>query len=621
MPATTAYGVDLLVELAVGRAADAGLWGAGAWGRARWAESDTDLGDWLDVSCDLLDELRMTAGSNTSDGVTRRWESATASFKLLGPQWDPWNGPHARIIGDRTPTRISWRPAYVPFTDRVNLFTNPQAVTIDATSEPVSFDGHAGLNILTGSDGSTMGARGAAKWTATGTANQRMILLYQLARYVQYTVRFDIRTSYTTGGASGGAVAVYARPTASSSTGQVLLATTVDLTANRTRTLEFTFTVTNTPTATAGIVLVRQGGAVVGEVTEITRVTFEAAPTSPAFFDGSTPDTPHVTYAWTGAPDASSSSAVGAPVQPWVPAFTGFVATRGYSWDPDEQEAAVACVDGTSVLVASDGLAQAPQGAGETAAARVARIAASALWPAALDVTPGGTPLQATTLDDPAWDELLAVADTDLALLWVNRAGALSYRPRGWVGQGTTLAGRLVVCEAGPDDVGVMTMGRHQPSVTRNRVAIARRVDETIPGDAPVPAQLEDRQSIARYQAHDFKRTDLLHRDDAWSATIAQAVLGAGAWPSPAPGELLLDTITEDPRVGPVLLTLEPDMTFDVVDDAGSTWRQAIVGWDVQLTHDGAEGVLHVEDVTRWTSAAHWGTARWGIDRWGIGGI
>jgi hypothetical protein len=437
MPAMTAYGLELLVELAVGRAADAGLWGTSRWDQARWGTSDTEAGDWLDVTCDVLDDLRLTAGSNTGDGVTRRWESASAAFTLDGDQWDPWNGPHAGIVGDRTPVRVSWRA--------------PSLV----------------LELLEG---------------------------------------FGVHaTSYDVAG--------------------------------------------------------------------------------------------------------------------WVPAFTGFIATRGYSWNPGTQEARVQCVDGTSVLVASDRAALAPQGAGESAAARVTRIATAALWPGGYDVTAGGSAVQATTLEAPAWDELLQVADSDLALLWIDRAGVLAYRPRGRVGQGVRLSGRLVVCEVAPDDVAVMTMGANQPSTTRNRVTIARRKDPTIGGDTPAVATTEDRESIARYQAHDFKRTDLWHTDDAWSATVAQAVLGGGAWPSAAPGQVLLDSVTGDPLVPTLLLTLEPDMTFDVVDDGGTTYRQAVVGWDVQVSHDEIEGLLHLEDVSRWAFVGHWGTAIWGVDRWGIGGI
>jgi hypothetical protein len=437
MPGATAYGVDLRVEVAVGHAADAAVWGVSRWDQARWGTADTTTGDWLDVTCDVLDGMRMTAGSNTEDGVTRRWESATIAFTLDGPQWDPWNGPHAGILGDRTPVRVSWRTS--------------------------------------------------------------SLVLDLLAAFGVHPTSYDV------------------------------------------------------------------GG--------------------------------------------------------WVAAFNGFIATRGYRWDPGAQQAQLQCVDGTSVLVASDRAASPTAGAGESAAARVSRIAAAALWAGGYDVTAGGTPVQATTLELPAWSELLQVADTDLALLWVNRAGVLAYRPRGRVGQGVRLSGRLVVCETDTNDVPVMTMGRNQPSVTRNRVTVARRKDPTIGGDAPVAAVLDDRESIARYQAHDFKRTDLWHTADAWSATLAEAILGGGAWPSPAPGQVLLDTLTGDPLVPVLLLTLEPDMTFDVVDDAGTVWREAVVGWDVQVRHDELEGVLLLEDVTRWANAGQWGTALWGAGTWGLGGI
>lgn len=438
MPATTTYGVDLRVEIAVGRAADAARWGQSRWDQARWGTSDTDLGDWLDVTCDVLDDLRLSAGSNTDDGVSRRWESASAAFTLDGAQWDPWNGPHAGILGDRTPVRVSWRATSAATLERLEAFGVP-----------------------------------AAPYDAAG----------------------------------------------------------------------------------------------------------------------------------------------------WTSAFVGFIATRGYSWQPGVAQGRVQCVDGTSVLVAADRAPVAAVGAGESAAARVTRIATGARWPGGLDVTAGGTPLQATPLDKPAWVELLEVADTDLALMWVNRAGVLAFRPRGRVGQGVRLAGRLVVCEEAPTDVAVMTMGAPQPSATRNDVTMGRRKDPTVPGDDPPTVNVTDRESIARYQPHAFKRTDLWHVADAWSATLANAVLGSGAWPSPAPGQVLLDAITGDLAVGPLLLSLEPDMTFDVVDDAGTSYRQAVVGWDVQVRNAELEGLLLLEDVSRWTFVGHWGTAVWDVDRWGLGGI
>jgi hypothetical protein len=610
MPAATLYGVELAVELAIGRASDAARWGQSTWGQSRWGHTDTVQGDWVDVTCDVLDDLRLTAGSNTSDGVTRRWESASAAFTLDGSQWDPWNGPHANVIGDRAPVRIRWRyPPDPPVAvQRTNLATNPNmekdltgwtqaggaVITRDTTEH---HGGAASMKVVT----TTSANQGMAQSTATPvTPGNPYTASVWVKGVVGALLRLTVRMSTATGGNSDSLVNF----TGTGAWQRVSFTRVPD--ASR---VSMTIQVRN------------QGSA--AHTFYVDDVLIEPVETLGEYFDGNTPDTADQDYAWTGLANASTStqSSVRHHFGEWTPTFTGYIATRGYAWNPAEQQAGVQCVDGTSVLVASDRIPSPVAGAGESAAARVQRIAAAALWPGALDVTAGGTPLQGTTLDAPAWEELLAVADTDLALLWVDRAGALAYRPRGRVGQGVELAGRLVVCPAGPDDVQVMTLGRNQPSVTRNRVDIARRKDETIPGDEPLVARLEDRQSIARYQAHDFKRTDLWHVDDAWSTTVAQAVLTTGAYPSPAPGELALDTVTGDDRIPALLLSVEPDMVFDVVDDGGRTYTQAVVGWDMAVSYDGIEAVLHVEDVTRWTDAAHWGTAHWGVDRWGIGGI
>jgi hypothetical protein len=632
MPATTTYGVDLLVELAIGRASDAGRWGQSDWAQSRWGRTDTALGDWVDVTCDVLDDVRLTAGSNTSDGVTRRWESASAAFTLDGSQWDPWNGPHADVIGDRVPVRIAWRPTPpdVPVVvPRTNMTTNPSFETSTA--------GWITNNALTTrvADHAVSGAFAARVQATSTTASADLRLTGGGASSFPagivpggtYTVSATIdtpvpHTTFNTASGSRQRRIMFLVST----NGASFVENFGPQGTNTVGPQRISHTFTVPAGATGAHVAVGCAGSATDPafVTYVDAVLIEPVAALGPYFDGSTPDTSTVDYAWTGPAHASTSTAtpVAAPAPaPWTPAFTGYVATRGYAWNPGEQQAGVACVDGTSVLVASDRVPSPPAGAGETAAARVLRVAAAALWPAAVDVIAGGTALQATTLDATAWDELLQVADTDLALLWINRAGALAFRPRGRVGQGVVLAGRLVVCPDGPDDVQVMTLGRNQPSVTRNRIEIARRKDEARPGDEPAVARLEDRQSIARYQSHDFKRTDLWHVEDGWSHTVAQAVLGAGAWPSPAPGELALDTISGDERVPALLLSVEPDMAFDVVDDGGRTYRQAVVGWDMAVRNDGIEAVLHVEDVTRWSNVGHWGTAHWGTDRWGIGGI
>ena len=64
----------------------------------------------------------MTAGSNTGDGVTLRWESASAAFTLDGPQWGPLERSARRDPGDRTPVRISWRATAAALLEELERF-------------------------------------------------------------------------------------------------------------------------------------------------------------------------------------------------------------------------------------------------------------------------------------------------------------------------------------------------------------------------------------------------------------------------------------------------------------------------------------------------------------------
>ena len=623
MPGTTAYGVQLLVELAIGRAVDAALWGTSAWGQSRWGTSDVAAGDWVDVTCDVLDGLRLTAGSNTEDGVTRRWESASAGFTLDGPQWDPWNGPHRDIIGDRTPARVSWRypPDPAPVVLRRNTHPNPRGTSAFGWS---ASQGGGTPTVSTATvappfaGGPTTGRRATVTGTSATYLDVRTASV--VAQAVPVTPGIPVSLSVWASLSYSSPVNVYVQ-WLNAAGGTISTDTYPAGTLPASTWVQYTRTLTPPATSVAVSMLVRAMASPVpagGHLT-LTAAATEAGP----WFDGATPDTTDRDYAWTGTAEqsASSESTVQHHTGTWTPAFTGFVATRGYAWDPGAQQASVACVDGTSVLVSSDRAPAPLQGAGETATARVSRLATAALWPGGYDLTAGGTTVQGTTLAAPAWTELLQVADTDLALLWVNRAGVLAYRPRGRVGQGVRLGGRLVVCEATSGDVAVMTMGATQPTATRNRVSVGRRKDDTIPGDVPAVVTLDDRESIARYQAHDFKRTDLWHVDDVWSTTLAQALIVGGAWPSPAPGQALLDSDTGNQLVAELLLSVEPDMSFEVLDDGGRAYREAVVGWDVQISNGNIEGVLHLEDITRWSHLGTWGTSTWGVGLWGIGGI
>ena len=425
MTATTLYGIELEVALGIGNQANVARWDQGMWDRNVWGQTDTDLGDWVDVTCHVIDGLGLKAGSNETDGVTLHWEAATCTFTLLGETYDPWNGPYAGLLGPWTPVRVRWRQ--------------------------------------------------------------------------------------------------------------------------------------------------------------------------------------------TGAPD-------------WQVAFLGAVQDGGYSWEPAPpsglSQAHLLAADSTSLLARFKSVQQTYQGSGETASARVTRVLDAARWDADLrDVVAGGVTLLPTDMADEAWTHLLAVADTDLALLWVRRDGRLAYRPQGRVGEGVDIQPRLAVCPQTPDDIQVATMGRAPDAILRNWVDVSHAKDGTLDSAAPNPpvVTVVDEGSVARYYPHRYARTDLLHNTDSWSSVVAQALLMVGAWPTGAPAEVVLASQMGDIRAAVMLLSVEPNMAFDVVDPDQRVWRMACTGWDVEVRYATITGTLTIADETRWVGSKWDDTSGWDHSRFGLG--
>jgi hypothetical protein len=570
-------GVDVEVCLGIAAIDPAGVWDQATWDYNTWTHTDTPLGDWSDVTCDVLAPLTLGAGSSP-DGVVTRWEAATCAFTLAGSDWDPRSGPYTGLLGPALPVRVRWRP--------------------------------------------------------------------------------------------------------------------------------------------------------------------------------------------TGADDTA-----------WATTFQGQTSDDGFTYDPKSRQAAVSATDGTAILAAFNGPEQSPQGAGETAAQRVARIADEAGWPAdRRDITPGGVAVQATTLADAAWTMLLAVADTDLALLWINRAGELAYRPEGkvtpshtpvavigcgvppapppnlidpessgfeagtvghwsnydktalsntlaqartgvrsllitvtadgdplvfigypvaipvvagavydvaawlyptaaahdvrlnvwWLDAAGGLAGATAPAThavpgtwtrvaalgvqappgavtvqllpqplaatagetfymddvsmvdvtpppPGPPTVDPVNIVGQQPSVTRNIVSVSRQAAEE--GDTPATVTVRDDASVARFLAHSYSRTDLIHADDGWSQTLAQAILLSSAWPSTSPASVDLSS-RADPAAAALLLTLEPSLSVLVTDGAGS-WECEPAGWSVTITPTEIAGSVGLLDVSAWYGGS-WDDAGWDTTRWGF---
>jgi hypothetical protein len=409
--------LEIETALGIGLSGSAGAWDEGAWDANVWANPDTELGDWVDITCYTLDGLSLGAGSQSADGVVTRWEAATCALDVYGAAFDPRSGPWAGLLGPSIPVRVRWR---VP-----------------------------------------------------------------------------------------------------------------------------------------------------------------------------------------GAVD-------------WVTAFLGYTDDDGFSYDPKTKQAHLSATDATRIFNAFDGVEQNSQGGGETAAQRVTRIADMVGWDTeARDITAGGVAVQATTLAQNAWTMLLQIADTDLALLWINRAGQLAYRPQGKVSPSRRL-NVVIGCDPSsvPDDatlIKAVQMAGQQPTVTRNIVSISRQQIEGDTDDTPVTVTVRDDASIERYLPHTYQRTDLIHLADEWSRRIANAILQSSAWPASSPESTELDTRL-DVGAGPLLLGLEPSLSV-IVDDGFRPWICGPAGWTVEIWRARITGTIDWLDVSAWFGAA-WDSAIWDQDRW-----
>jgi hypothetical protein len=578
MPAHTAYGYDLELALGIGRQELAGRWDSGRWGQSVWVEPDTALGDWVDVTCDVPGEAQFRAGSDESAGVVVAWEAATCDFNLDGPDWDPWTGPYAGIIGPGTPVRWRWR--------RSGPFPPPNLCTFNTSFEDPYTGAAAGSAVITretvwAADGvysikvTPAGSTSSAAYpTGAGDAAGTSLARLGMVKGGTYTVSATIRVT----AAQTGTLHAYAR-----SISMITRAPGGALTA---------FAQSPQAPNVPGVYRLKVTFTV--PTTGIEDMTLR-------LYNGSTAAADLV---WWDALAVQAGTTDGVWPTGWEPLFTGSVADGGWQWDPRTATAAVACTDPTAELAGYQSEPGPYVGAGDTASARVTRILDAASWPANLrQIVAGGVRLVVTDLGGTALEQLQAVADTDLGLLWVRRDGRVAYRPQGRANPGPTV-GRLVVCPDQLGDLQVVDLSGANFAPLANSAAVR---GGTVPAPTddvedfvPPYVVTTDEGSIARFRTRQLK-LDLLHdtaTEPSWSATVGQLIVTGQAWPSMAPREALLGLVSEDDRVPGVLWSLEPDSTFEVVDTGGRIWICDVAGWDVTVSWDGCSGTLYLNDIT-----------------------
>ena len=299
--------------------------------------------------------------------------------------------------------------------------------------------------------------------------------------------------------------------------------------------------------------------------------------------------------------------------------FTGV--TDGWPYERSSGTAPVPIIDATGGLANLDLLAldaTAAVGQGEALSDRMNRILSQAAWPTGLRAIPtDARKVISTTFGASAWTMLANAADTGLGLMWVKRTGEVAYLPVGQAGGWTPhyFGINLTDTHADSTNVCVVDYTNSDPQVTRNAVTISRAADPLVSGDVPVAATLVDQQSVNQYGPATYSRTDLINADDAWSATVAGAVLLDGAWPVMHPQIADLD-IRFDIRVADLLLATEIGDVL-LVHDSGQLFQCAVVGWSVDITRKGLTGSLILSDISQWTGGL-WDTDLWDRGTWSI---
>lgn len=204
------------------------------------------------------------------------------------------------------------------------------------------------------------------------------------------------------------------------------------------------------------------------------------------------------------------------------PIFRGFADSwvTVYSGRALTSETVLSATDGTKVLARFNGPEQASAGAGELAGARVTRVLDNAGWADELrSIETGVATLQATTLAQPAWTELLLTADSERGDLFFNGAGELTFLDR----THRVVTEESAVPQADWDDAYDGTLRFARPQLSVDETLIRNTV--TIANVGGTEQTATDATSQARFLPLGLKRTDLLLQSDGAALSYADAIL------------------------------------------------------------------------------------------------
>lgn len=248
--------------------------------------------------------------------------------------------------------------------------------------------------------------------------------------------------------------------------------------------------------------------------------------------------------------------------------FTGTADSWGEDWTPNpgEREAILVATDDIKRFVRFDRPEQPPVGTGDNVQQRVQRIVDYFGWIGPLEHAASSTvTLDATTLAQPAWEQLNRTVDDELGYIYVTQDGALR-----WTNRAEWNVLDEPVLTLGCDPLAGVTVHDVLTDASPANVDLQIRNSVYAARSGGTSQHATSSASVAKYGEYDYQRTDLGLQTDPQAAQWATAVVQLYAFP-----QYGLEDVTFQPAVSPRAWEVWPP-AFDiryVSDVARIIWR------------------------------------------------